>query len=86
MPIDSLLSTIFLLETKSLPSKPIQRFESEPDLPKPKMPLPNAGRSDRHCLSVEKMPNRQRRGKLKKKFGLSVDFEFLTEMGSWGSD
>ena len=24
--------------------------------------------------------------KLKEKFGLFVDFEFLTEMGSWGTD
>ena len=64
MPIDSLLTTIFFLETKSLPSIPTQRYESEPDLPKPKLLLPNAGRSNRHCLSIEKTSNRQRRGKL----------------------
>ena len=51
MPIDSLLTTIFFLETKSLPSIPTKRYESEPDLPKPKLLLPNAGRSNRHCLS-----------------------------------
>ena len=50
MPIDSLLTTIFFLETKSLPSIPTKRYESEPDLPKPKLLLPNAGRSNRHCL------------------------------------
>ena len=44
MPIDSLLTTIFFLETKSLPSIPTKRYESEPDLPKPKLLLPNAGR------------------------------------------
>ena len=64
MPIDSLLTTIFFLETKSLPSIPTKRYESEPDLPKPKLLLPNAGRSNRHCLSIEKTSNRQRRGKL----------------------
>ena len=67
MPIDSLLTTIFFLETKSLPSIPTDRYdhyESEPDLPKPKLLLPNAGRSNRHCLSIEKTSNRQRRGKL----------------------
>ena len=64
MLIDSLLTTIFFLETKSLPSKPTKSYESEPDLPKPNMPLPNPGRYNRHCLSIEKMPNRQRRGKL----------------------
>ena len=64
MPIDSLLTTIFFLETKSLPSKPTKSYESEPVLPEPKMPLPNAGPSNRHCLSIEKMPNRQRRGNL----------------------
>ena len=63
MPIDSLLTTIFFLETKSLPSIPTKRYESEPDLPKPKLLLPNAGQSNRHCLSIEKTPNRQRRGK-----------------------
>ena len=64
MPIDSLLTTIFFLETKSLPSIPTKRYESEPDLPKSKLLLPNAGRSNRHCLSIEKTSNRQRRGKL----------------------
>ena len=64
MPLDSLLTTIFFLETKSLPSIPTKRYESEPDLPKPKLLLPNAGRSNRHCLSIEKTSNRQRRGKL----------------------
>ena len=64
MPIDSLLTTIFFLETKSSPSIPTKRYESEPDLPKPKLLLPNAGRSNRHCLSIEKTSNRQRRGKL----------------------
>ena len=64
MPIDSLLTTIFFLETKSLPSIPTKRYESEPDLPKPKLLLPNASRSNRHCLSIEKTSNRQRRGKL----------------------
>ena len=39
MPMDSLLTTIFFLETKSLPSIPTQRYESEPDLPKPKLLL-----------------------------------------------
>ena len=34
MATDSLLTTIFFLETKSLPSKPTKRYESEPDLPK----------------------------------------------------
>ena len=63
-PIDSLLTTIFFLEIKSLPSIPTKHYESEPDLPKPKLLLPNAGRSNRHCLSIEKMSNRQRRGKL----------------------
>ena len=64
MPIDSLLTTIFFLETKSLPSISTKRYESEPDLPKPKLLLPNTGRSNRHCLSTEKTFNRQRRGKL----------------------
>ena len=64
MPIDSLLTTIFFLETKSLPSIPTKRYESEPNLPEPKLLLPNAGRSNRHCLSIEKTSNRQRRGKL----------------------
>ena len=64
MLIESLLTTIFFLETKSLPSIPTKRYESEPDLPKPKLLLPNAGRSNRHCLSIEKTPNRQRSGKL----------------------
>ena len=64
MPIDSLLTTIFFLETKSLPSIPTKRYESEPDLPKPKLLLPNAGRSNRHCLSIEKTSHQQRRGKL----------------------
>ena len=64
MPIDSLLTTIFFLETKRLPSIPTKRYESEPDLPKPKLLLSNAGRFDRHCLSIEKTSNRQRRGKL----------------------
>ena len=58
MPIESLLTTIFSLETKSLPSIPTKRYESEPNLPEPKLLLPNAGRSDRHCLSIEKTPNR----------------------------
>ena len=64
MPIDFLLTTIFFLETKSLPSIPTKSDKSEPDLPKPKLLLPNAGRSNRHCLSIEKTSNRQRRGKL----------------------
>ena len=64
MPIDSSLTTIFFLETKSLPSILTKRYESEPELPKPKLLLPNAGRSNRHCLSIEKTSNRQRRGKL----------------------
>ena len=64
MPIDSFLTTMFFLETISLPSIPTKRYESEPDLPKPKLLLPNAGRSNRHCLSIEKTSNRQRRGKL----------------------
>ena len=71
MLIDSLLTTILFLETKSLPSKPTKGYESEPDLPKPKMPLPNAGRSNRHCLSMEKIPNRQSRGKLTMSFRLA---------------
>ena len=29
---------------------------------------------------------RQNSGMLKEKFGLFVDFEFLTEMGSWCTD
>ena len=62
--IESSLTTIFFLETKSLPSIPTKRYESEPNLPKPKLLLPNAGRSNRHCLSIEKTPNRQRSGKL----------------------
>ena len=64
MPIESLLTTIFFLETKSLPSIPTKRYESEPNLPEPKLLFPNAGRSNRHCLSIEKTPNRQRSGKL----------------------
>ena len=64
MLIDSLLTTIIFLETKSLPSKPTKSYESEPDLPKPKMLLPNVGRSNRHCLSIEKIPNQERRGNL----------------------
>ena len=64
MPIESLLTTIFFLETKSLPPMCTKRHESEPNLPKPKLLLPNAGRSNRHCLSIEKTPNRQRSGKL----------------------
>ena len=64
MPIESLLTTIFFLETKSLPSIPTKRYESEPNLPKPKLLLPNAGQSNCHCLSIEKTPNRQRSGKL----------------------
>ena len=54
MPIESFLTTIFFLETKSLPPIPTKRYESEPNLPKPKLLLPNAGRSNRHCLSIEK--------------------------------
>ena len=42
MPIDSLLTTIFFLETKSVPSIPTKRYEREPDLPKPKLLLRNA--------------------------------------------
>ena len=64
MPIESLLTTIFFLETKSLPSISTKRYGSEPNLPEPKLLLPNAGRSNRHCLSIEKTPNRQRSGKL----------------------
>ena len=64
MPIESLLTTIFFLETKSLPSIPTKRYESEPNLPKPKLLLPNAGRFNRHCLSIGKTPKRQRSGKL----------------------
>ena len=64
MPIESLLTTIFFLETKSLPSISTKRYESEPNLPEPKLLLPNAGRSNRHSLSIEKTPNRQRSGKL----------------------
>ena len=64
MPIESLLTTIFFLETKSLPSIPTKRYESEPNLPEPKLLLPYASRSHRHCLSIEKTPNRQRSGKL----------------------
>ena len=71
MPIDSLLTTIFFLETKSLPSIPTKRYESEPDLPKPKLLLPNAGLSNRHCLSIVKTSNRQRRGKLTMSFRLA---------------
>ena len=52
MPIESLLTTIFFLENKSLPSIPTKRYESEPNLPKPKLLLPNAGRSNRHCLFI----------------------------------
>ena len=29
MPIDSLLTTIFFLETKSVPSKPTQRYDDQ---------------------------------------------------------
>ena len=57
MPIESLLTTIFFLETKSLPSIPTKCYESEPNLPEPKLLLPNAGRSNRHCLPIEKTPN-----------------------------
>ena len=64
MPIESLLTIIFFLETKSLPPISTKRYESEPKLPKPKLLLSNAGRSNRHCLSIEKRPNRQRSGKL----------------------
>ena len=64
MPIESLLTTIFFLETKSLPPISTKHYESEPNLPKPKLLLPNADRSNRHCLSIEKTPNRQRSGKL----------------------
>ena len=64
MPIESLLTTIFFLETKSLPSIPTKRYESEPNLLEPKLLLQNAGRSNRHCLSIEKTPNRQRSGEL----------------------
>ena len=35
MPIESLLTTIFFLETKSLPPISTKRYESEPNLPKP---------------------------------------------------
>ena len=35
MPIESLQTTIFFLETKSLPSIPTKCYESEPNLPKP---------------------------------------------------
>ena len=64
MPIDSLLTTIFFLETKSLPSIPTKRYESEPDLPKPKLLLPNAGRSNRHCLSIEKTSKPAKKGQV----------------------
>ena len=64
MPIEFLLTTIFSLETKSLPSIPTKRYKSEPNLPEPKLLVPDAGRSNRHCLSIEKTPNRQRSGKL----------------------
>ena len=64
MPIESLLTTIFFLETKSLPPISTKHYESEPNLPKPKLLLPNADRSNRHCLSIEKTPNRQISGKL----------------------
>ena len=64
MPIESLLTTLFFLETKSLPSMPTKRYESEPNLPKPELLLPNAGWSNRHCLFIEKAPNGQRSGKL----------------------
>ena len=53
MPIDSLLTTLFFLETKSLPSIPTKRYESGPDLPKPKILLPNAVRSNRDRLYRE---------------------------------
>ena len=36
MPIESLLTTIFFLETKNLPPILTKRYESEPNLPKPK--------------------------------------------------
>ena len=62
MPMESLLTTIFFLETKSLPQISTKRYESEPNLPKPKLLLPKAGRSNRHCRSIEKTPNRQRSG------------------------
>ena len=64
MPIESLLTTIFFLETKSLPPISTKRYASEPNLPKLKLLLPNTGRFNRHCLSIEKTPNRQRSGKL----------------------
>ena len=65
MPIESLLlTTIFFLETESLPKISTKHYESEPNLPKPKLLLPNAGGSNRQCLSIEKTPNRQRSGKL----------------------
>ena len=64
MPIESLLTTIFFLETKSLPPISTKRNESEPNLLEPKLLLPNAGRSNRHCLSLKKTSNRQRSGKL----------------------
>ena len=53
IPIASLLSIKFLFETKSLPSKPTKRCESEPELPKPKIRSPMAGWSNRHCLYKE---------------------------------
>ena len=37
-------------ECVSSPPIPTKRYESEPNLPKPKLLLPNAGRSNRHCL------------------------------------
>ena len=40
MPIESLLTTIFFIETKSLPPIPTKRYESEPNLLKPKLLLP----------------------------------------------
>ena len=71
MPIESLLTTIFFLETKSLPPISTKRYKSEPNPPKPKLLLPNAGRSNRHCLSIEKTPNRQRSGKLTMSYRLA---------------
>ena len=38
----------------------------------------------RQVLATARLQRRE--GQLKEKFGLFVDFEFLTEMGSWGTD
>ena len=57
------LDFLFLLR-KRRRSREGDGDESEPNLPKPKLLLPNAGRSYRHCLSIEKTPKRQRSGKL----------------------